>query len=49
MSGPIVRSGPSKEYSENFEKIFGKKKKKKKAEEEETAKKGTKAKKRGRA
>ncbi len=24
MSGPIVRSGPSPEFSENWEKIFGK-------------------------
>jgi hypothetical protein len=28
MSGPIVRSGPSPEFSKNWESIFGKAKKK---------------------
>lgn len=27
MSGPIVRSGPSPEFSKNWENVFGKKKK----------------------
>ncbi len=27
MSGPIVRSGPSKEFSDNWDQVFGKKKK----------------------
>ena len=27
MSGPIVRSGPTPEYSSNWDKVFGKKKK----------------------
>lgn len=26
MSGPIVRSGPSPEFSKNWENVFGKKK-----------------------
>jgi len=26
MSGPIVRSGPSPEFSDNWENVFGKKK-----------------------
>jgi len=30
MSGPIVRSGPSLQYSENWDTIFGKKTAKKK-------------------
>ena len=28
MSGPIVRSGPSKKYTEQWESVFGGKKKK---------------------
>ena len=45
MSGPIVRSGPSLQYSENWDTIFGKKptKKKKKAASKTQARK-TKAK-----
>jgi hypothetical protein len=31
MSGPIVRSGPSPEFSKNWENIFGKKSTKKAA------------------
>ena len=27
MSGPIVRSGPSKEFSDNWDQVFSKKKK----------------------
>jgi hypothetical protein len=30
MSGPIVRSGPSSEFTKNWEQAFGKKKTKKK-------------------
>jgi hypothetical protein len=45
MSGPIVRTGPSLQYSENWDAIFGKKtakktaKKKKKAAGKATARK----------
>ncbi|MCH2400914.1 MAG: hypothetical protein MK364_17490 [Pirellulales bacterium] len=48
MSGPIVRSGPSKEFTNNWDGIFGgKKSKPKAAAKKKTAKKKTAKKKRG--
>lgn len=38
MSGPIVRSGPSPEYSKNWELAFGKKKAAKKSNSESKSK-----------
>ena len=38
MSGPIVRSGPSPEFSKNWEQAFGKKKGKTKAAPKATKK-----------
>lgn len=53
MSGPIVRSGPSPKFSENWESIFGKKSKgakatKKAAAKARSAKKAAPKKKKGR-
>ena len=46
MSGPIVRSGPTPEYSSNWDKVFAKKKTaKKKSSTTSAAKKTTKKKK----
>jgi len=46
MSGPIVRSGPSPEYSSNWDKVFAKKKTaKKKSSSKPAAKKSAKKKK----
>ncbi len=39
MPGPIVRSGPSKEYTEKWESVFGKKKTAKKKTAASAAKK----------
>ncbi len=47
MSGPIVRSGPSKEFSDNWEQVFGKKKAKPKASAKPAKKKAKKKKKSG--
>ena len=45
MSGPIVRSGPSKEYSSNWDSIFSGKKAKPKAQKKAAKKKKKAAKK----
>lgn len=42
MSGPIVRSGPSAEYSSNWDKVFAKKKVAKKKAATSSTKKATK-------
>lgn len=44
MSGPIVRSGPSPEFSRNWENVFGKKKPAKATAAPKTAKKAAKKK-----
>jgi len=41
MSGPIVRSGPSTQFTENWESVFGGKKTKAKKKGTEAAKKKT--------
>ena len=41
MSGPIVRSGPSKQFTDNWESVFGGKKAKVKKKGAKTAKKKT--------
>ena len=44
MSGPIVRSGPSKEFSENWDSVFSGKKAKPKAQKKAAKKKAVKKK-----
>lgn len=45
MSGPIVRSGPTPEYSDNWDSVFGKKPRKTKAAAKPAKKKPAKKKK----
>lgn len=47
MPGPIVRSGPSPEFSKNWENVFGKQPAKAKAAAKSTKKAATKKKKKG--